>query len=155
MTKNSLWRMVITNTVSGLSLITIIVFGAFYLQFKNTPIYENYKIEITNNPITGNEDIEFAMVGRKVLDCQAEQVYGIATSQDGTKEVVLDQFTKTYMRNVTPGLTVTNNWAFARPPELTPGLWRVDMVGHWHCRFFIFSSTETIRNHENILLVVK
>ena len=148
-------RIIAANIISGISLISLIVFGVSYLQFKNTPIYENYRIEIVNNPITGDEDIEFVMVGRKVLDCQAKNVYGIATSQDGTKQVKLDQFTHMYMRNIAPGMEVTNNWSFKKPPELTPGFWRVDMVGDWTCRHFIFTSLETIRNHENILLIVE
>jgi len=148
-------KIIAANVISGLSLICLIVFGVSYLQFKNTPIYSDYKIEVVNNPITGNEDIEFVMVGRKVLNCQAHNVYGIATNQDGTKQVKLDQFTKTYIRNVTPGTTVTNNWAFARPAELTPGYWRVDMVGEWQCRMWLFTNVETIRNHENILLIVE
>ena len=142
------------NLISGISLICIIIFGIEFLIFKNTPIYENYTIEIVNNPITGNNDIEFAMVGKKVLDCQANNVYGIATNNQGD-EIILDQFTRTYIRNVKPGETVTNNWAFAKPKALTPGIWRVDMIGTWTCRFFIFKNQETIRNHENILLIVK
>ena len=148
-------KIIAANVISGISLICLIVFGVSFLQFKNTPIYENYRIEIVNNPITGDEDIEFVMVGHKVLDCQADKVYGVAVSKDGSKEVILDQFTRIYMRNVSPGTKVTNDWAFARPAELTPGIWRVDMVGHWHCRFLMFTSMETIRNHDNILLIVK
>jgi hypothetical protein len=141
--------------ISAISLVCLIVFGVTYMQFKNTPIYENYKIEITNNPVTGDEAIEFVMVGRKVLNCQAKNVYGIATNQDGTKQVKLDRFTKMYMRNVAPGAVVTNTWAFEKPAEITPGYWRVDMVGDWECRLWWFSNIETIRNHENILLIVE
>lgn len=148
-------KMIAANLISGLSLICLIVFGISYIQFKNTPIYDNYKIEIVNNPITGDENIEFVMVGRKVLDCQARNVYGIATSQDGTKEVRLDRFAKMYIRNVTPGEQVTNTWAFEKPAELTHGYWRVDMVGDWSCRHFVFTSLETVRNHENILLIIE
>ena len=148
-------KIIAANLISGFSLICLIVFGISYIQFKNTPIYDNYKIEIVNNPITGNKDIEFVMVGRKVLDCQAKNVYGIATSQDGSKTVKLDQFTKMYMRNLSVGESVTNSWAFKKPLELTPGYWRVDMVGDWTCRHFVFASLQTIRNHENILLIVE
>ena len=135
-------------------MISLIVFGVSYLQFKNTPIYDNYKIEIVNNPVTGQEDIEFVMVGRKVLDCQAKNVYGVATDEHG-HEVILDRFTTAYIRNVAPGEQVTNTWSFEKPAELTPGYWRVDMVGDWTCRYFVFTSLETIRNHENILLIVE
>lgn len=148
-------KIIAANLLSGLSLMCLIVFGISYIEFRNTPIYENYKIEITNNPITGDEDIEFIMVGRKVLNCQAKNVYGIATSQDGNKQVKLDQFTKMYIHNIAPGTDVTNTWAFKKPEELTPGYWRVDMVGDWTCRHFVFTSLETVRNHENILLIVK
>lgn len=148
-------KVIAANVISGVSLICLIVFGISYINFKNMPIYQNYRIEIINNPITGNEDIEFVMVGHKVLDCQAEKVYGVATNRDGSKEVILDKFTRIYMRNVKPGAKVTNNWAFARPKELTPGIWRVDMVGEWTCRTGVFTSIETIRNHDNILLIVE
>ena len=134
---------------------SLIIFGVTYLQFKNTPIYENYTIEITNNPITDGEDIKFAMVGRKLLDCQATHVYGVAVNQSGTKEVILDRFISMYKRNVKKGELVTNSWSFAKPDELTPGIWRVDMVGHWKCRMLMFASEETIRNHDNILLVIE
>ena len=147
-------KIIIANAISGISLVCLIVFGFSYLQFKNTPIYENYKIEITNNPVTAGEDIMFAMTGKKMLDCQAKNVYGIAISQDG-QEVILDRFVSMYNRNVAKGQTVTNSWSFAKPAEITPGYWRVDMLGEWTCRMWIFTSVETIRNHENILLIVE
>ena len=148
-------KIIAANLISGISLICLIVFGISYIQFKNTPIYDNYKIEIVNNPITGDKDIEFVMVGRKVLNCQAKNVHGIATLRDGTKTVKLDQFATMYMRNIQPGETVTNTWSFKKPEDLTPGHWRVDMVGDWTCRHFIFTNLQTIRNHENILLIVE
>ena len=148
-------KIIIANAISSLSLVCLIVFGFSYLQFKNTPIYQNYKIEITNNPVTENEDIMFVMTGKKMLDCEAKNVHGIAINQDGTVEVILDQFTSAYNRNVTKGETVTNSWSFAKPAEITPGIWRVDMVGEWTCRMWIFTSVETIRNHENILLIIE
>ena len=148
-------KIIAANAISGLSLVCLIVFGFSYLQFKNTPIYQDYKIEITNNPVTENEDIMFAMTGEKMLDCQADKVYGVATSQDGTVEVILNQFTNTYIRNVKKGTVVTNSWSLHKPEEITPGYWRVDMVGEWTCRMWIFTSVETIRMHENILLIVE
>lgn len=147
-------KLIAINLVSGLSLLCLVIVGAQYLIFKNTPIYESYRVEIVNNPITGDEDIEFVMVGKKTLNCTANKIYAIATDIDGN-EVILDRFTRTHIRNVTPGESVTNNWAIARPPELHSGIWRVDMVGHWECRFFIFKENEIIRNQENILLVVE
>jgi len=148
-------KIIAANVISGLSLVCLIVFGFKYLEFKNTPIYQDYKIEITNNPVTAGEDIMFAMTGEKMLDCQADHVYGIATNQDGTVEVVLDKFTSMYKRNVKKGQTVTNSWSLHKPAEITPGYWRVDMVGHWSCRMWIFTSMETVRMHDNILLVVE
>jgi len=148
-------KIIAANVISGLSLVCLIVFGFKYLEFKNTPIYQDYKIEITNNPVTEGEDIMFAMTGEKMLDCQADKVYGIATSQDGTVEVKLDKFTSMYTHNVKKGQKVTNSWSLHKPAEVTPGYWRVDMVGHWTCRMWIFTSMETIRWHDNILLVVE
>lgn len=145
-------KIIAANLISGLSLVTLIVFGVQYLIFKNTPVYEDYKIEIINNPITGNEDIEFAMVGRKLLDCQATNVYGIAYSD--SKEVLLNEYTKAYTRGVKPGETVTNAWSYRKPKELTTGVYHVTMYGDWNCRFWIFNETTT-RSYDNILLVVQ
>lgn len=147
-------KLIAINLISGLSLLFLIVVGSQYLIFKNTPIYESYRVEIVNNPITGDSDIEFVMVGKKTLNCQANKIYAIATNTHGN-EVILDRFTRTHIRNVEIGEAVTNNWAIARPPELHAGIWRVDMVGHWECRFFIFKEYEEIRNQENILLIVQ
>lgn len=144
-------KIVAANLISGLSLICLITFGVQYVIFKNTPIYEDYKIEIVNNPITGNEDIEFMMVGHKLLDCQASNVYGVAYGNG--KEILLDQYTKAYTRGVKPGETVTNAWSYAKPPELTQGIYHVTMFGDWTCRLWIFNETTT-RTYDNILLVV-
>jgi len=148
-------KIIAANLISGISLICLIIFGVKYIEFKNTPIYQNYKIEIVNNPITNDENIEFGMSGEKMLDCQATKVYGIAVNQAGTKEVILDQFASMYTRNVLKGKGVTNGWAFVKPKELTSGTWRVDMVAHWDCRLFIFTTSNTIRHHDNILLIVE
>lgn len=148
-------KIIAANVISGLSLVCLIVFGFSYLQFKNTPIYQDYKIEITNNPVTENQDIMFAMTGKKMLDCQATDVYGIATNYDGTKEIILDRFTSMYTRNIAKGETVTNSWSLHKPKEITPGYWRVDMVADWSCRMWIFTSLETVRHHDNILLIVE
>ena len=153
--KSNTGKIISANIISGLSLVCLIVFGVSYLKFKNTPIYDNYSIVITNNPITDEKNIEFAMTGRKVLDCQASKVYGLAINQDGTQEVILDRFVTTYRRNITPGENVTNSWSFQKPEELTTGYWRVDMIAHWTCRMWIFTQTETIRHHDNILLIVE
>jgi hypothetical protein len=147
-------KIIIANLISMISLVCLVVFGVTFLQFKNTPIYQDYKIEITNNPITGDEHIEFAMIGKKNLDCQADHVYGVAYN-DKDQEVILDQFATMYTRNVSPGKFVTNSWSFVRPSDLTSGIWRVDMVGEWTCRYFVFTNYETIRNHDNILLIVE
>ena len=144
-------KIIAANLISGLSLITLIVFGVQYLIFKNTPVYETYTIEIINNPITGNDDIEFAMAGRKLLDCFATNVYGVAYGED--KEVRLDQYTKAYTRGIKPGETVTNAWSYRKPEDLTTGIYHVTMFGDWDCRFWIFNETST-RSYDNILLVV-
>lgn len=142
------------NLISGLSLTCLIVFGIQYLIFKNTPVYSNYTIEIVNNPITGEEDIQFAMVGTKNLNCQAKNVYGIAHNDVEDRDVILNQYTKAYVRDIQPGETVTNTWSYARPKDLTAGIYRVTMVGEWTCRFWIFNE-ETTRTYDNILLIAE
>lgn len=146
-------RLIGANVISGLSLVALIVFGIQYLIFKNTPIYSNYKIEIVNNPITGNEDIQFAMVGTKNLECYASNVYGIAYDHAGN-ETRLDHFTSSYFRNTTPGKSVANTWSYSKPADLTKGIYHVTMYGDWTCRFWIFNETTT-RTYDNILLVVE
>jgi len=131
----------------------LIIFGVTYIQFKNTPIYENYSIEIVNNPVTQGEDIRFAMVGTKTLSCTAKNVHGLAYNDFDNKVVKLDQFTQTYIRNTSIGENITNRWAYAMPADLTPGYWRVDMVADWECRFWMFKETTT-RTFGNILLIV-
>ena len=133
-------------------MICLIVFGIQYLIFKNTPVYEDYSIEIVNNPITKEKDIQFVMAGTKVLNCQVSNVYGVAYGND--KEIVLNQYTKAYIRNIQKGETVTNRWHYAVPEDLTPGVYRVTMYGDWTCRFFIFSET-SVRSYDNILLVIE
>ena len=54
-------RIVILNIISGLSLATCIIFGVTYMSFKNANVFQDIKIEITNNPVTGNSDIEFSV----------------------------------------------------------------------------------------------
>lgn len=147
-------KIIIANVISMLSIACLIVFGVSYLKFKNTPIYESYRVEIINNPITGDKNIEFVMVGKKTLSCQANKIYAVATDTKGN-EVVLDQFVKTHIRNTAIGENVMNNWTLAKPVNMQPGIWRVDMVGHWECRYFVFHSKEVIRNQENILLIIE
>lgn len=146
-------KIIAANIISGLSLMCLIIFGVTYIQFKNTPIYENYSIEIINNPVTEGEDIRFAMVGVKTLSCTALNVYGIAYNDFRDKQVKLDKFTQMYIHNTSIGKNVTNRWAFKMPNDLTHGTWRVDMVADWDCRFWFFRETTT-KTFSNILLVV-
>lgn len=145
-------KIVAANLISGISLICLIVFGVNYLIFKNTPVYSDYTIEIVNNPVTGEEDIQFAMVGTKKLECVANNVYGIAYGKE--TQVRLDQYTKAYIRDIKPGETVTNTWSYKKPLELQPGIYRVTMFGDWTCRMWVFKETTT-RTYENILLIVE
>lgn len=145
-------RYILINLLSITSMLILFFTGTQYLIFVNTPVYENYSIEIINNPVSGNEDIQFAMVGTKRLDCTANDVYGVAYGDN--HEVLLDQFTKAYVRGVNPGETVTNSWALAKPSSLTKGIYHVTMYGTWDCRFWIFKET-SLKSYENILLVVE
>lgn len=146
-------KIIAANIISGLSLMCLIVFGVTYIQFKNTPIYENYSIEIINNPVSQGEDIKFVMVGTKVLSCTAKNVYGLAYNDEQGTVVKLDRFTQMYIHNTPIGEDITNRWAFAMPAELAPGNWRVDMVADWECRFWMFKE-KTTRTFGNILLIV-
>ena len=146
-------KLIVTNIISGLSLVFLVVFGVNYLIFKNTQPYENLVMEIVNNPVTKEEDIHFAMAGTKVLPCIVSKVYAIAYNNGGEK-VYLTEFTEQYIRNVSVGESVTNSWKMRRPNELHEGIWRVDIVGDWNCRFWVFEETKT-RTYDNILLIAE
>lgn len=146
-------KIIAANLISGLSLIFLIVFGINYLIFKNTHPYENLVMQVANNPVTAQDDIHFAMAGTKVLPCIVSKVYGKAHDNDG-HEVYLTEFTEQYIRNVSVGESVTNSWAMRKPETLHTGVWRVDIIGDWTCRFWIFEETKT-RSYDNILLIVE
>lgn len=146
-------RTIITNLISAVSLMCLIVFGVNYLVFKNTAPYENLRMEIVNNPITGDADIEFAMSGTKILSCEVGNTYAIADNTEGRK-VYLNRFTKPYTRNVSIGENVTNSWSMSKPEDLHSGVWRVSVIGDWYCSWWIFQETKT-RTYDNILLIVK
>jgi|AntAceMinimDraft_11_1070367.scaffolds.fasta_scaffold27455_3 hypothetical protein len=146
-------KTIVTNIISGLSLIFLIVFGANYLIFKNTQPYENLIMQIVNNPVTKTDDIHFAMTGTKMLPCIVERAYAIAYDSSGRK-VYLTDFTEQYIRNVSVGERVNNSWKMRKPEGLRPGVWRVDVIGDWTCRFWVFEETQT-RTYDNILLIVE
>jgi hypothetical protein len=145
-------KIILSNIISGLSLITLVVFGTQYLMFKNTEPYQNLSMSIVNNPITGNENIEFVMIGRKVLQCSVDNAYAIAVN-NRDETVILNEFVELYYRNIDIGDSVTNTWKIRRPEALTEGVWRVTMVGDWTCSSWIFEETRT-RTYDNILLIV-
>lgn len=153
MSRSSFRNIMIANVISGISLITLITFGASYLFFKNSPIYTDYKIEITNNPITKTKNIEFFMTGTKVLDCTANNVYAIAVNSSNGFTTKLDEFVSMYTHNTTPGVEVKNAWTL-KNPGLTPGSYRVTMISDWSCRHWIFKD-ETTRYHDGILLIAE
>ena len=146
-------RTILLNIISGLSLATCIIFGVTYISFKNANVFQDIKIEITNNPITNNDDIEFYMVGYKPFECASTQVYGIAYSNDGQMHK-LDKFTKQYTRNTRPGEAIPNQWSMAVPNDMIiGGEYRVSMTGVFTCNHMIFQ-TEKTQTYDNILLVV-
>lgn len=142
-----------TNVISGFSMITLIVLGVSYLSFKNAFVFQDIKIEITNNPITGHKDIDFMMIGSKKFECNSTAVYGIAYN-DSKDAVKLDQFTKQYIRNTAPGKEVPNTWSLAAPEQLTKGVWRVSMTGEFECHYLIFTQHKS-QTFDNILLIVE
>jgi hypothetical protein len=143
-----------TNIISGFSMVTLICLGVAYLSFKNAFVFQDIKIEIVNNPITGHKDIDFMMIGSKKFECSSTAVYGIAYDETNSKQVKLDRFTKTYIRNTSPGQEIPNNWSLAAPLELTPGDWRVSMTGEFECHYLIFTQYKS-QTFDNILLVIE
>ena len=147
-------RTILLNIISGLSLATCIIFGVTYISFKNTNVFQDIKIEITNNPITNNNDIEFMMMGYKPYECASTQVYGVAYADDGHSHV-LDKFTKQYTRNTRPKENVPNQWSMAVPEDMiVGGEYRVTMTGEFVCNHWIFQVPK-IQTYGNILLIVE
>ena len=143
-----------TNVISGLSMITLIALGVSYLSFKNAFVFQDIQIEIVNNPITGHKDIDFMMIGSKKFECNSTAVYGVAYNTRDNQRIVLDRFTKSYIRNTRPGEEVPNSWSLAAPLELTPGDWRVSMTGEFECHYLIFTHYKS-QTFDNILLVIE
>jgi len=149
------YRIVLLNIISGLSLATCIIFGVTYLSFKNANVFQDIKIEIVNNPVTGHEDIEFMMMGYKQYECNSTKIYGIAYAEDGSHSHELDAFTKQYTRNVRPGETLPNMWSMERPEDMQyGGRYRVTVFGDFVCNHWIFKVPKTAE-YSNILLIIK
>jgi hypothetical protein len=144
----------IANIVSGISMVTLIALGVMYMSFNNAFVFQDIKIEITNNPVTHASDIEFMMVGSKKHECNSTRVYGVAYSNEG-HSYRLDKFTKQYTRNTHPGNEIPNQWAMQIPDEIkSGGEFRVSMTGEFVCNYFIFQK-EKSQTFDNILLVIE
>lgn len=142
-----------TNIISGISMVTLITLGILYVSFSNAFVFQDIKIEITNNPVSQKQDIEFMMIGSKKHECNSTAVYGIAYSDHG-ESVKLDRFSKQYIRNVHPGEPMPNHWAMILPDDMKLGEYRVSMTGEFICNYLIFQETKS-QTFDNILLVVK
>lgn len=152
MNKRFIITRAVANIISGISMITLITLGISYMSFDNAFVFQDIKIEIINNPVTG-EEIEFAMIGSKKYECASTRVYGTAYDRDH-KMITLDRFTKQYVRNTRPGEAVPNTWSLQKPKDLHPGEWRVSMTGEFTCNHLIFQ-TAKIQTYDNILLIVE
>ena len=125
------------------------------MSFKNANVFQDIKIEITNNPVTGNSDIEFSMMGYKRYECSSKRVYGVAYAEDGSHTHDLNAFTKQYTRNVRPGETLPNMWSMERPTDMDHAArYRVTMIGDFVCNHWIFKVPKTAE-YSNILLIIK
>ena len=151
MNKRFIITRAVANIISGISMITLITLGISYISFSNAFVFQDIKIEIINNPVTG-EEIEFAMIGSKKYECASTRVYGVAYKDDN--KLVLDKFTKQYVRNTRPGENVPNTWSLQKPKDMHPGNWRVSITGEFKCNHLIFQTTK-IQTYDNILLVVE
>ena len=144
----------IANVISGISMVTIITLGIMYMSFDNAFVFQDIKIEVTNNPVTTEENIEFIMIGSKKHECNSTRVYGIAYHKDGHTHR-LDKFEKQYLRNTRPGVPVPNQWTMVVPDDMKQGgEYRVSMTGDFVCNYLIFQ-TEKSQTYDNILLIVE
>jgi len=140
------------NILSGISLATLIIMGVTYLSFKNTNVFQDVKIEIVNNPVSGHDDIVFHMQGFKPYECASTDVYGEAFSADGSHSHKLTTFTKQAIRNTRPGVEVPNAWAMERPKDMNKGgRYFVTMTGEFICNHWAFKVPKT-QSYHNILL---
>lgn len=142
------------NIISGISMITLICFGVSYLQFQNAFVFHDIKIEITNNPVSVNDDINFMMIGSKRHECNSKRVYGEAYSANREVVVTLDKFSKQYVHNTSIGKEIPNQWSMIKPKYMEPGEWRVSMTGDFDCNYLIFTA-EKSQTYDNILLVIE
>jgi hypothetical protein len=152
MNKRFIITRAVANIISGISMITLITLGISYISFSNAFVFQDIKIEIINNPVTG-EEIEFAMIGSKKHECASTRVYGTAYDQDHNM-ITLDRFTKQYVRNTRPGEAVPNTWSLKMPNKMTQGDWRVSITGDFLCNYLIFQTVKS-QTYDNILLVVE
>lgn len=144
----------VSNVLSGISLFTIICLGIAYMKFDNAFVFQDIKIEVTNNPVTKEEQIEFMMIGTKKHECASTRVYGTAYHADGNTHV-LDKFEKQYVRNTRPGEAIPNQWTMIVPPDMIEGgEYRLSMTGDFICNHLIFQ-TEKSQTYDNIHLVVE
>ena len=144
-----------TNVISGFSMIAIIVLGVAYMSFSNAFVFQDIKIEITNNPVDTTRDIEFMMIGSKKHECNSTRVYGVAYAEDGSHSHDLDLFTQQYTRNVRPGEEMPNQWHMKVPNDMVEGgVYRVSMTGDFVCNYLIFTQ-EKSQTYDNILLEVE
>lgn len=155
MIKNNKFNLVIS-FVSAMSLAFMISSGILYLSFLNSFVFTDLKIEITNNPITNHDDINFMLTGTKRYECNSVDVWGSAIPHNNpqAEPVILNQFVSQYTHNVTPGTSISNNWTLAKPDAITPGLWNVTMHGEFECVYFILKAKKT-QSYNNIRLEVK
>lgn len=147
-----LWKGIL-NIISGMSMVTLITLGVMYMSFDNAFVFHDIKIEVTNNPVTENQDIEFMMIGTKKHECNSTKVYGIAYSQSGSM-YELNKFTKQYVHNTRAGESIPNQWSMSTPSTMVPGDYRVSMTGNFVCNYFIFQAKKS-QTYDNILLVIK
>lgn len=148
-----LWKSIL-NIISGMSMVTLITLGVMYMSFDNAFVFHDIKIEVTNNPVSVSEDIQFMMIGSKRHECNSKRVYGKAYSADNSIVVKLDKFTQQYVHNTKAGDLIPNQWAMAKPVGIRPGEWRVSMTGDFDCNYLIFTS-EKSQTYDNILLIIE
>lgn len=142
----------VANIVSGISLVTLISLGIAYMSFDNAFVFQDIKIEISNNPVEG-ATIDFVMIGSKKHECNSIRVYGVAYSDNGHMHM-LDKFKKQYVRNTRPGKEIPNQWTMIRPDVMSEGgEYRVSITGDFVCNYLIFQ-TEKSQTYDNIPLTV-
>lgn len=152
---SALWS-IFLSMCTAMSIVVLIFIGSTYVNFKNSFVYKDVYIEVVNNPVPFGAGIEFEMTARKRYECNSTKVYGLASlvDDDKSRPLLLDVFLRHYVQNSKPSKKMTNSWTLEQHKDMIPGVYRVEMIGEFTCRYLMFSIDKT-QSYRDIHLVLE